>query len=184
MLHPAQLSESDRGGTGQPPRSGLREKLFEWALRLARRLSYRGAGTVEFIVDADSRSVLPEMNKRLQVEHPNDRAGHGIEPGGVATAVAQGERLLSARRSRDPRHAIESPDQRRGSRQQLPAGIGVCQLYREPLAEGYALTAVCAGFAHHPFYDSLLAKLIAHGETRGLATQRLLQGLKVSPSAA
>jgi len=158
----------------------LREKLFEWALRLARRLSYRGAGTVEFIVDADSREAyFLEMNTRLQVEHPTTELVTGIDLVEWQLRVAQGERLAFRQEDLATRgHAIEARINAEDPANNYLPEIGVCQLYREPLAEGLRVDSGIALGSHiTPFYDSLLAKLIAHGETRGLATQRLLQGL-------
>jgi 3-methylcrotonyl-CoA carboxylase alpha subunit len=158
----------------------LREKLFDWALRLARRLSYRGAGTVEFIVDADSRNAyFLEMNTRLQVEHPTTELVTGIDLVEWQLRVAQGERLAFRQEDIATRgHAIEARINAEDPANNYLPEIGVCQLYREPQAEGLRVDSGIALGSHiTPFYDSLLAKLIAHGETRGLATQRLLQGL-------
>jgi 3-methylcrotonyl-CoA carboxylase alpha subunit len=158
----------------------LREKLFDWALRLARRLSYRGAGTVEFIVDADSREAyFLEMNTRLQVEHPTTELVTGIDLVEWQLRVAQGDRLAFRQEDLTTRgHAIEARINAEDPANNYLPEIGVCQLYREPVAEGLRVdSGIALGSQITPFYDSLLAKLIAHGETRGLATQRLLQGL-------
>jgi 3-methylcrotonyl-CoA carboxylase alpha subunit len=158
----------------------VRQKLFDCAVRLGKHLNYRGAGTVEFILDADSRQAyFLEMNTRLQVEHPTTEMVTGIDLVEWQIRVARGEQLLMEQMDVATQgHAIEARVNAEDPANGYMPEIGTLQLYREPVAEGLR---VDSGVAQHseisPFYDSMLAKIIAFGDTRGLAVQRLLQGL-------
>lgn len=158
----------------------LREELCLSAVRLARAVGYRGAGTVEFLYDDEAeRFYFIEMNTRIQVEHPVTEMITGIDLVAEMLRIAGGEPLRV--RQDDVRvkgHAIEvrlnAEDPARGfvpfpgtiTELAIPGGPGVrfdSMLY--------------AGYTVPPFYDSLLAKLIVHGETREAAITRLVRAL-------
>lgn len=158
----------------------LRQQLFDCALRLGKHLHYRGAGTVEFILDADSQQAyFLEMNTRLQVEHPTTEQVLGLDLVELQIRIARGEALPFGQDDLHPQgHAIEARVNAEDPANGYLPEIGTLQLYREPLADGLRIdSGVQQGSDISPFYDSMLAKVIAWGETRGLAAQRLLHGL-------
>lgn len=160
--------------------SAVRQQLFDCAVRLGQHLRYRGAGTVEFIFDADAqRAYFLEMNTRLQVEHPTTELVLGLDLVELQIRVANGEALPFNQNDLQPRgHAIEARVNAEDPANKYLPEIGTLQLYREPVAEGLRIdSGVQQGSEITPFYDSMLAKVIAYGDTRGLAAQRLLHGL-------
>ncbi len=158
----------------------LRQELFDCAVRLGTHLNYRGAGTVEYIVDADTRQAyFLEMNTRLQVEHPTTEMVTGLDLVEQQIRVAQGERLSFDQQAINvDGHAIEARVNAEDPANDYLPEIGVIKLYREPHQEGLRIdSGVEQGSEITPFYDSMIAKVIAWGDTRGLASQRLLHGL-------
>ena len=158
----------------------LRQKLFDCAVRLGKHLSYLGAGTIEFIVDADTQDAyFLEMNTRLQVEHPTTEFVTGIDLVECQIKVAQGEALVfSQDQITVTGHAIEARLNAEDPANNYMPETGVIELYREPSGDGLRVdSGVSQGSEISPFYDSMVAKVIAYGATRGLAAQRLLKGL-------
>jgi len=155
----------------------LRRAMGEAAVRAAQAIGYVGAGTVEFLLDARGEFFFMEMNTRLQVEHPVTEAITGLDLVAWQIRVARGE-PLPIRQEQVPLngHAIEvrlyAEDPEGGF---LPAS-GHLDLYREPAAgPGRRVdSGVEQGDEVSPFYDPMLAKLIAWGENREEARQRLL----------
>ena len=158
----------------------LRQKLFDCAVRLGKHLNYLGAGTIEFIVDADTQDAyFLEMNTRLQVEHPTTELVTGIDLVECQIKVAQGEALVfSQDQIVATGHAIEARLNAEDPANNYMPETGVIELYREPSGDGLRVdSGVSQGSEISPFYDSMVAKVIAFGATRGLAAQRLLKGL-------
>ena len=158
----------------------IREKLFEAALRLGRAIGYDSLGTVEFLVDADGGGPwFLEMNTRLQVEHPVTEMITGLDLVEMQIRIASGEKLsLAQQEIRASGAAIEvrlnAEDPARGY---LPC-IGRLEEYREPDREGVRVdSGIRAGAEVTPYYDSMLAKVIAGGADREIARQRLLAAL-------
>ncbi|MCH7889581.1 MAG: acetyl-CoA carboxylase biotin carboxylase subunit [Proteobacteria bacterium] len=157
-----------------------REGIEQAAVRLARHLGYRGAGTAEFLVDADDFSFyFLELNARIQVEHPVTEAITGVDLVEQQLLVAMGKPLtLTQDMVRPHGHAIEvrinaedpdagfRPSPGRAGRADWPAGEGV-----------RVDTHISVGGEVPPFYDSLMGKLIVHGETREEAVHRLGKAL-------
>ena len=150
----------------------LRARIHEAAVAFGTNLGYRGAGTVEFLVDGGSFHFL-EMNPRIQVEHPVTEEVHGIDLVAEQIAVAEGRPLRLSQSDLAPRgHAIECrvnaedadfrPSPGTVSAAWFPAGPGL-----------RVETHLQAGTTVPPFYDSLLAKLVAHGDDRAQALARL-----------
>ena len=155
----------------------LRRAMGESAVRAAQAIGYVGAGTVEFLLDARGEFFFMEMNTRLQVEHPVTEAITGLDLVAWQIRVARGEPLpISQEQVPLDGHAIEvrlyAEDPEGGF---LPAS-GHLDLYREPAAgPGRRVdSGVEQGDEVSPFYDPMLAKLIAWGENREEARQRLL----------
>jgi geranyl-CoA carboxylase alpha subunit len=156
---------------------GLRARMGDAATSAVQALRYEGAGTLEFLVDAAGDFFFMEMNTRLQVEHPVTEAVTGLDLVELQLRVAAGESLPM--RQEDVRfsgHAIEvrlcAEDPEQGF---LPRS-GTVALWRAP--EGLRVEhALATGARIAPFYDSMIAKIIAHGGTREEARRRLVHGL-------
>lgn len=160
--------------------AAVRQSLFDCAVRLGKHLSYRGAGTVEFIYDADSREAyFLEMNTRLQVEHPTTEMVTGLDLVEWQIRIAQGEAIGFTQASVIANgHAIEARVNAEDPANDYMPEIGAIKLYREPQGEGLRVdSGVTQGSEITPYYDSMIAKVIAWGQSRGLAAQRLLHGL-------
>lgn len=151
---------------------GVRERLFAAAVRAAESVAYVGAGTVEFLVDADSPEdfFFIEMNTRLQVEHPVTEAVTGLDLVALQLEVAAGVELPSAPPLTG--HAVEAriyaespergflPSTGRILRFDAPAGVRVD-------------AAIETGSEVSGFYDPMIAKVIAYGPDRASALSRL-----------
>jgi acetyl-CoA carboxylase biotin carboxylase subunit len=158
----------------------LRERLYASAVRLAEGVGYRGAGTLEYLYDEGSGEFFfIEMNTRIQVEHPVTEMITGIDLVKAMLSIAGGAPLPYRQSDISMRgHAVEvrinAEDPAKGF---LPgpgrvSGLGV------PTGEGIRFdTLLYEGYAVPPFYDSLLGKLIAWGETRAAAIDRLRTAL-------
>ena len=144
----------------------LREAMGEAALRLTRAAGYRNAGTVEFLLDESGAFFFLEVNARLQVEHPVTEAVTGLDLVEQQLRVAAGEPLgFSQEDVRADGHAMElrivAEDVGAGF---LPATGVVTAL---DLPAGVRVdTGIATGSVVSPFYDSLVAKVIAHGWDR------------------
>ncbi len=166
----------------------MRREMGEAAVAAARAVNYVGAGTVEFIVeqrpDGTMNFFFMEMNTRLQVEHPVTEAITGLDLVEWQLRVASGEKLpLAQDQLRIHGHAIEaricaeSPDNNF-----LPA-TGTLHVYGLPSSVSFerGLVRVDAGVregdAISPYYDSMIAKLIVHGDNREQALARLDEAL-------
>ena len=160
--------------------AAVRQSLFDCAVRLGEHLNYQGAGTVEFIFDADTcEAYFLEMNTRLQVEHPTTELVTGLDLVEWQIRVAQGEAISFTQDAIQANgHAIEARLNAEDPANDYLPEIGAIKLYREPAGEGLRIdSGVAQGSEITPFYDSMIAKVIAWGNTRGLASQRLLHGL-------
>jgi len=157
-----------------------RRELCAAGVAAARAASYRSAGTVEFLLAPDGRFYFLEMNTRLQVEHPVTEAVTGLDIVRMQIEVAAGLPLaLSQDAVRSRGHAIEcrlyAEDPARGD---LPSPGRVLHL-AEPRGEGIRVdSGLSEGSEVTVHYDPLLLKLIAWGEDRARATERMRGALK------
>jgi geranyl-CoA carboxylase alpha subunit len=156
----------------------LRERMGAVAIAATRAIGYVGVGTLEFLLDAQGRFYFMEMNTRLQVEHPVTEAITGLDLVDLQLRVAAGEPLPFGQADlRFHGHAIEvrlcAEDVRSGF---LPQS-GRLEVWR-PAPALRVEHALCDGAAVPPFYDSMIAKLVAHGRTREEARRRLRTGLQ------
>jgi acetyl-CoA/propionyl-CoA carboxylase biotin carboxyl carrier protein len=158
----------------------LRARMGEAAVALARACGYAGAGTVEFIAPGDaSEFFFLEMNTRLQVEHPVTELVYGVDLVEQQLRVAAGERLTLVQSDLQPGgHAVEArlyaEDPANGF---LPA-TGTVRVYREPEAPGVRVdSGVREGSVVGTSYDPMLAKVVAWGEDRATALDRLDRAL-------
>ncbi|WP_271105721.1 acetyl/propionyl/methylcrotonyl-CoA carboxylase subunit alpha [Pseudomonas tohonis] len=155
----------------------LRRAMGEAAVRAAQAIGYVGAGTVEFLLDERGDFFFMEMNTRLQVEHPVTEAITGLDLVAWQIRVARGEALpITQEQVPLNGHAIEVRLYAEDPKQDFLPASGRLALYREPAAgPGRRVdSGVAEGDEVSPFYDPMLAKLIAWGETREEARQRLL----------
>jgi acetyl/propionyl-CoA carboxylase alpha subunit len=161
--------------------SRLREAMGNAALALLRESRYRGAGTVEFLLDAEGRFYFLEVNTRLQVEHPVTEEVYGVDLVAAQLDVALGapREWPTAGRLREPeRWAIEARVLAEDPRSGFLPTPGPVLRYREPQGPGLRVdSGVAEGSRIHPGFDSLIAKVIGSGESRGEAIDRLADGL-------
>jgi len=160
----------------------LRRRMGEAAVAAAKAVNYVGAGTVEFMLARDRQFYFLEMNTRLQVEHPVTELVFGVDLVDWQLRVAQGEKLpltqedILKRRcgwAIEVRLCAEDPQQN-----YLPQ-TGKVLSWRAPQGEGIRVdTYLRSGDVISPFYDSMQAKIIAWGEDRETARQRLLKALQ------
>ena len=154
--------------------AGLRERMLAAAVQAGEAVAYRGAGTVECLVDADAGSfVFLEMNTRLQVEHPVTELVTGIDLVEQQFLVAAGEPpSFDPAAVRPVGHALELRIYAEDPVRFLP-GPGTITEWVEPAGVGLRVDAgYQAGNTVTPFYDPLLAKLCAHGADREQALDR------------
>jgi len=161
---------------------GMRMRMSEQAVALARAVDYCSAGTVEFVVDARRRFYFLEMNTRLQVEHPVTEAVTGLDLVEQMIRVAAGQPLPFAQEAiRLDGWAIECRlNAEDPVRDFLPSG-GRLSVFKPPETQfGVRVDAgVREGDRVPLFYDSLLAKVVAHGDSRDAALARLRDALDV-----
>jgi 3-methylcrotonyl-CoA carboxylase alpha subunit len=158
----------------------MRASMAEAAVAAGRAVSYVGAGTIEFIADS-SRGLRPdsfyfmEMNTRLQVEHPVTEAITGLDLVEWQFRVADGEPLPLAQSAiRQKGHAVEARLYAENPENNFLPAAGKIFALEFPAADGLRIdTGVEAGSVVTPFYDPMIAKIIAHGATRDDALDRL-----------
>ena len=170
----------------------LRARMGEAAVAAARAVNYVGAGTVEFIVEQPGGYDAPEqmkfyfmeMNTRLQVEHPVTEAITGLDLVEWQLRVASGESLpLKQEDLRIHGHAIEARICAENPDNNFLPATGALNVYALPECVTFERGAVRVdsgvreGDAISPFYDSMVAKLIVHGDTREQALARLDEAL-------
>ncbi len=151
----------------------LREQMESAAERACRAVGYVNAGTFEFLLGPDGAFSFIELNARLQVEHPVTELLTGIDLVRRQLEIASGERLELTGRAPRRGHAIEIRlNAEDPSRDFMPAP-GTVTRFRPPLGPGIRVdTFVEDGITISPYYDSLLAKLVAWDENRPAAIER------------
>lgn len=158
----------------------MREAMSIAAVKAADHVGYIGAGTIEFLVNADLDFFFMEMNTRIQVEHPVTELVYGMDllkaqigahagvmlPGWVAGAKLRGHAIECRINAEDPAHNFR------------PAP-GIIESFHVPGGTGVRVdTAVYAGYQIQPHYDSMIAKLIVHGRDRHEAINRMQRALE------
>ena len=157
----------------------LRDRMGATAVEAVRSIDYLGAGTVEFLLGEDGEFYFLEMNTRLQVEHPVTEMVTGHDLVALQIAVAQGEPLPLAQADLQlDGHAIEVRLYAEDPAQDFMPASGPVALWRPPAGEGVRVDdGIRSGWTVSPYYDAMVAKLIAWGPTRDVARERLLRAL-------
>jgi acetyl/propionyl-CoA carboxylase alpha subunit len=155
----------------------LRDRLTTAAVTAAQAAGYRNAGTVEFLIEGegdDATVAFLEMNTRLQVEHPVTEAVTGRDLVRAQLAVAAGQTVPWAQDQITSRgHAIECRVYAEDPTNRFLPDSGTVLHYEEPAGPGIRVDAgVIAGSVVPSYYDALLAKVIAHADTRATALAR------------
>ncbi|MCM2287523.1 MAG: ATP-grasp domain-containing protein [Sulfuritalea sp.] len=163
----------------------MREAMGRDAVAAALAVDYRGAGTVEFIVDTELKHYFLEMNTRLQVEHPVTEMITGLDLVEWQLRVAAGEPLpLQQDQIAFSGHAIEARLYAEDPYAGFAPQTGTVRHFRPDAAlrPGVRIDAgIIEGGSVTPFYDPLLAKVIAHGRDRNDAIRRLMAALEDAP---
>ena len=158
----------------------LREKMGQSAIDAAKSVNYRGAGTVEFLLDDSGFFYFLEMNTRLQVEHPVTELITGLDLVALQIKVAQGEPLgLSQADINLEGHAIEVRLYTEDPSQDFLPTSGPVDLWAPASGVGVRVDGgISTGQAISAFYDPMVAKVIGYGPTREAARLRLIGALK------
>ena len=160
-----------------PDRS--RSALHEMALRASRHVGYSNAGTLEFLVSGDEIYFM-EMNTRIQVEHPVTEMVYNIDLVKEQIRIASGEPLGYAQSDLAARgHAIECRINAEDPRNNFAPAAGTVQKLVFPGGPGIRVdTHLYAGATIPPYYDSMIAKIVAFGDTRDVAIARMERALR------
>jgi acetyl-CoA carboxylase biotin carboxylase subunit len=157
----------------------LRQDIGDAAVKLAESIGYVGAGTIEFLLDEDGSFYFMEMNTRIQVEHPVTEMCTNFDLVKEQIRVAAGEPLsfvMNGNRLRG--HAIECRVNAEDPARNFQPSPGLITAYHPAGGPGVRVdTHIYAGYTVPPYYDSLLAKVIVHGNTREEALSRMRQAL-------
>jgi acetyl-CoA carboxylase biotin carboxylase subunit len=157
----------------------LRCRMGEAAVALASNIHYLNAGTLEFLLDADGCFYFMEMNTRIQVEHPVTEMVTSFDLVKEQIRIAAGEPIsYQGDGTRLRGHAIECRINAEDPYHNFQPCPGLITAYHPPGGPGVRVdTHVYAGYTVPPYYDSLLAKVIVHGNTREEALARMGQAL-------
>ncbi|HEX6957126.1 MAG TPA: acetyl-CoA carboxylase biotin carboxylase subunit [Ferrovibrio sp.] len=159
----------------------LRAEMGAAAVAAARAIGYAGAGTVEFLLDANGRDFhFLEMNTRLQVEHPVTEAVTGLDLVAWQIRVAAGEVLpLRQQDVAFAGHAIEARLYAEAPHENFLPQAGKLAAWQPPEGAGIRVDhGLAAGQEITPHYDPMIAKIVAHGASREEARRRLLRALE------
>jgi geranyl-CoA carboxylase alpha subunit len=158
----------------------LRSRMGEAAVNAARACGYRGAGTVEFLVDGDSNFYFLEMNTRLQVEHPVTEMVTGQDLVAWQLMVAAGEELpLQQEQVSLAGHAVEVRLYAEDPRQDFLPQTGTIVSWEFPQRDGLRVDhGIANGWEVTPYYDPMLAKIIAWGDSREIACRKLASAVQ------
>lgn len=157
----------------------LRKKMGEAAVKGAKAANYYSAGTIEFLLDQNNEFYFMEMNTRIQVEHPVTEMVTGIDLIKEQIKIAAGEVLSVKQKDVTIQgHAIECRINAEDPERNFMPCPGTVNYIHFPGGKGIRVdSALYAGCAIPPYYDSMVAKLIVHDETRELAIQKMRSAL-------
>lgn len=157
----------------------IREKMGKCAVDVARSCNYTGAGTVEFILDENLDFFFLEMNTRLQVEHPVTELITGLDLVKEQIKIARGEKLSFTQKDIAMKgHAIELRVYAEDPATNFLPDIGTLETYRLPQGPGIRVDdGFEEGMEIPIYYDPMIAKLIAYGENRAQAIERMIRAI-------
>ena len=156
-----------------------RRRTLDAAVKACRDIGYVGAGTMEFLLDSSGTLRFMEMNTRLQVEHCVSEMRSGIDLVAEQLRVAAGQRLSFTQDDIVLRgHAIECRINAEDPTKGFQPAPGVIDVFEVPAMDGVRVDNTRAsGYEVPPFYDSLICKVIAYGDDREAARERMLEAL-------
>lgn len=146
----------------------LRRRMGEAAIKAAKAVKYKSAGTIEFLLDRDQNFYFMEMNTRIQVEHPVTEMVSGVDLMKEMISIAEGKPLsISQEEIRLNGHAMECRINAEDPDNHFRPCPGVIREVHLPGGNGVRIdTAVYNGYEIPPYYDSMIAKVIVHGRNR------------------
>ncbi|MHC4077375.1 MAG: acetyl-CoA carboxylase biotin carboxylase subunit [Planctomycetota bacterium] len=160
----------------------LRQRMCEAAVKLAKQVGYRNAGTVEFLLDENGDFHFLETNTRLQVEHPVTEMTTGLDLVKLQVLIAAGESLEDLLRDRDIRprgHAIEVRVYAECPEDGYLPAAGTLHQVIEPRGPGVRVdSGVHSGTEIGVHFDPMLSKIIVYGQDRDTACRRMAQALR------
>ncbi|MDH3648982.1 MAG: acetyl-CoA carboxylase biotin carboxylase subunit [Saprospiraceae bacterium] len=157
----------------------MRGKMGEAAIRVAKACNYVGAGTVEFLVDAERNFYFLEMNTRLQVEHPVTECITGVDLVEQQIRIAQGEKLSFVQEDLSIEgHALELRVYAEDPWNDFAPSVGTLFRYRPPTSEDIRYDdGFEEGMEIPIYYDPLIGKLVVHGSSRTVAVEKMLEAI-------
>ncbi|MBT8375284.1 MAG: acetyl-CoA carboxylase biotin carboxylase subunit [Bacteroidia bacterium] len=157
----------------------LREEMGKAAIDVARSCDYLGAGTVEFLLDADHNFYFLEMNTRLQVEHPVTELISGVDLVELQIRVARGEKLPMEQNDLNINgHALELRVYAEDPLNDFLPSVGNLEVYQLPIGDGIRVdNGFEEGMDIPIFYDPMLSKLITYGKSRDEAIQLMIKAI-------
>ena len=158
----------------------LRNKMGLAAIKAAKAAGYTSCGTVEFLVDKDKNFYFMEMNTRIQVEHPITEMRTGIDIVKSQIRIAAGEELkLKQKDVKFEGHSIECRINAENPMKNFMPSPGTITGVNLPGGNGIRVdTSIYNGYKIPPYYDSMIAKLIVHGNTRNEAISKIKRSLE------
>lgn len=157
-----------------------RKQIGQAAVQVAKSCGYVGAGTVEFLLDADHNFYFLEMNTRLQVEHPVTEMITGLDLVEWQIRVARGEKLPFTQEDLKLNgHAIELRVYAEDPLNDFLPDIGTLEKYQIPMGNGVRVDdGYREGMAIPIYYDPMLSKLVVHAEDRPMAIQKMIEAIR------
>ncbi len=158
----------------------LRNKMGEASLKAVKVAGYTSCGTIEFLVDSDKNFYFMEMNTRIQVEHPITEERTGIDIVKEQIKIAAGETLKLKQKNIEFRgHSIECRINAENPSKNFMPCPGTITGVNLPGGNGIRVdTAIYEGYTIPPTYDSMIAKIITHGDTRNEAISKMKRALE------
>lgn len=155
------------------------EKVCDAAAKLIKSADYAGAATVEFLMDDKQNFYMLEVNTRVQVEHPITEAITGVDIVKMSIMVAAGEKIPYKQKDiKINGHAIECRINAEDHTKDFRPSAGLIETWRAPGGLGVRIDShACAGYRVPPNYDSMIGKLIVHGDSREAAITRAARSL-------